>query len=91
MEDVLLTPVKVNSEIICVGISKYNKHYAGKHNDVEKMNNVHATERKKKYLEPVVLKYKISPVHHTFKSYETRQSAISNCDQELREQLNKKL
>ena len=60
MEDILLTPMKVNSEIICVGISKCIKHYAGKHNDVEKMNNVHATERNKKYLKPVVLKYKIS-------------------------------
>ena len=68
MEDILLTPMKVNSEIICVGISKCNKDYAGKHNDVDKMSNVQATERNKKYLKQVVLKYKISPVHNTFKS-----------------------
>ena len=44
--------MKMNSEIIFVGISKYSKHYAGKHNGMgngmEKMNNVHATERNKK-------------------------------------------
>ena len=69
VENILLTPMKMNSEIIFVGISKYSKHYAGKHNGMgngmEKMNNVHATERNKKYLKPVVLKYKISPVHNT--------------------------